>query len=112
MTIARKHPIANWLLLPPHEQRAALDKVIQFRDAAPDPTASGLPEAAVAWFYSEQLPRLCNRPEVRQQVEARIDELVSEQSSIAAGLDQQQLGLLQRLQDLQGEVRRLEEVLA
>ena len=111
MTISRKHPIANWLLLPPHEQRAALDKVLQFRDAA-DPMASGLPEAAVRWFYTEELPRLAQRADVRHQVEARIDELVSEQSSIAAGLDQQQIGLLQRLQELQGEVRRLEEVLA
>jgi len=112
MTIARKHPIANWLLLPPVEQRRALDKVMQFRDAASDPMASGPPEAAVQWFWSEELPRLCNRPEVRRQVEARIDELVTQQSDIAAGLDQTTKALLQRLQALQTEVARLEGVLA
>jgi hypothetical protein len=36
--IARKHPICNWCRLSPAECRRALDKVLQFRDAAPDPT--------------------------------------------------------------------------
>lgn len=112
MTIARKHPIANWLLLPPVEQRRALDKVMQFRDAAPDPMASGLPPAAERWFWDEELPRLVTRPEVRRQVEERIDELVTQQSDIAAGLDQTTKALLQRLQFLQSEVARLEGVLA
>jgi len=112
MTIARKHPIANWLLLPPHEQRRALDKVLVLRDQSDDPMASGLPEAAVEWFWESELPRLIARPEVRRQVEERIDDLVSQQSDIAAGLDQTTKALLERLQELQAEVRRLEEVLS
>ena len=112
MTIARKHPVANWLLLAPADQRRALDTVLAFRDAAPDPMASGLPPAAERWFYEEELPRLVTRPEVRRQVEARIDEHVTQQSDIAAGLDQTTKALLQRLQALQTEVARLEGVLA
>lgn len=110
--ISRKHPIANWLLLPPHEQRAALDKVMQFRDAAPDPLASGLPAAAVAWFYAEELPRLAQRPDVRRQVEERIDDLVAQQSDIAQAMDLRHRALMERLQFLQAEVARLEGVLA
>lgn len=112
MTIARKHPIANWLLLPPADQRRALDKVITFRDESDDPMASGLPDAAIDWWWQEELPRLVTRPDVRRQVEERIDELVTQQSDIAAGLDQTTKALLQRLQFLQSEVARLEGVLA
>ena len=110
--ISRKHPIANWLVLPPHEQRAALDRVIQLRDAAPDPLASGLPAAAVAWFYDEELPRLAQRPDVRRQIEARVDELVAQQSDIAQEMDLRHRALLERLQFLQSEVARLEGVVA
>lgn len=39
MAIARMHPVANWCRLSPHEHRRTLDKVLQFRDAAPDPMA-------------------------------------------------------------------------
>jgi len=112
MTISRKHPVANWLMLPPHEQRAALDKVIQFRDAAPDPMASGLPAAAEKWFYTEELPRLAQRPDVRRQIEARVDDLVAQQSDIAQAMDLRHRALLERLQFLQSEVARLEGVLA
>jgi len=75
MTISRMHPVANWVRLAPHEHRRALDKVLQFRDTSPDPMASGLPEAAVAWFWTEELPRLLSRPEVRQQALERLQEL-------------------------------------
>ena len=49
--ISKKHPVANWLRLAPHEHRRALDAVIQFRDSSDNPMASGMPEAAVAWFW-------------------------------------------------------------
>jgi hypothetical protein len=112
MAIARKHPVANWLLLPPHEQRKALDTVMRFRDAAPDPMASGLPAAAVEWFWQSELPRLLQRPEVRRQVEAHVDDLVSQQSRIAQQIEQQAPALMEQLQALQAEVRRLEELLS
>lgn len=75
MAIARMHPVANWCRLSPAEHRRALDKVLQLRDAAPDPMASGLPEAAVQWWWQEELPRLLQRPEVRRQAIERLQEL-------------------------------------
>ena len=97
--ISKKHPIANWLRLAPHEHRHALDRVIQFRDASPDPTASGLPEAAVAWFWESELPRLLQRPDVRAQALERLQELhdtrlrLGDQITMQAGalLEQQAL---------------------
>ena len=97
--ISKKHPVANWLRLAPHEHRRALDRVIQFRDAAPDPTASGLPEAAVAWLWTEELPRLLQRPDVRNQALERLQELhdtrlrLGDQITMQAGalLEQQAL---------------------
>jgi len=62
MVISRMRPCANWLRLPAHETRRALNKVLDFRDKSADPTVSGMPPAAVEWFYSEELPRLCTRP--------------------------------------------------
>jgi len=97
MTISRKHPVANWVRLAPHEHRRALDKVLQFRDTSPDPLASGLPEAAVQWFWTEELPKLLSRPDVRQQALERLQELqdtrlrLSDQIQMQAGalLEQQ-----------------------
>jgi hypothetical protein len=99
MAISRMHPIANWVRLAPHEHRRALDKVLQFRDAAPDPTASGVPEAAVAWFWESELPRLLQRPDVRNQALERLRELrdtrlrLGDQITMQAGalLEQQAL---------------------
>jgi len=65
---------------------------LQFRDTSPDPMASGLPEAAVAWFWTEELPRLLSRPDVRQQALERLQELqdtrlrLGDQIQMQAGL--------------------------
>jgi hypothetical protein len=110
LTLARKHPVANWLRLPPGEQRRALDKVLALRDAG-DPMASGLPPAAVDWFYQEELLRLANRPDVRPQIEERVTELLSEHARIEAQLPVEALELKRRLEELEAEVDRLEEAL-
>jgi hypothetical protein len=104
------HPVANWLRLPPGEQRRALDKVLALRDAS-DPMASGLPLDAAAWFYQEELPRLANRPDVRPQIEERVNELLSEHARIEAQLPVEALELKRRLEVLEGEIERLEEAL-
>ena len=83
--IARKHPVANWLLLSPHEHRRALDRVLSFRDQDPNPRASGLPAAAVDHFWNQELPRLMRRPEVRVFAQERVSEL----NAKAADLRQQ-----------------------
>ena len=75
MAISRMHPVCNWVRLAPHEHRRALDKVLQFRDSSDNPMASGLPEAAVVWFWESELPRLLSRPDVRNQALERLQEL-------------------------------------
>ena len=110
-SIARKHPICNWLLMPPHEQRRALDKVLDFRDKSADPMASGMPPAAIQWFYSEELPRLCTRPDIKIQVEARIQELLQQAATIESEFSPQQLTLQRRLDELTLQVDILIEAL-
>ena len=110
MAISKKHPVCNWLRLPPGEQRRALDKVLALRDAG-DPMSSGLPPAAVDWFYQEELPRLAARADVRPQIEERVTELLSEHARIEAQLPVEALELKRRLEVLEGEIERLEEAL-
>jgi len=97
--------------MPPHEQRRALDKVLDFRDKSADPMASGIPPAAIQWFYSEELPRLCLRPDVRLQVEARIQELLGQAATIESEFSPQQLTLQRRLDELTLQVDILIEAL-
>ena len=108
MAISRKHPVANWLLLAPSDCRRALDKVLDFRDKQSDPNASGMPPAALNWFYSEELPRLCMRPDVRAQTEAHIEELLREAAVIESEISPQAAALQQRLDDLATQVDILE----
>jgi hypothetical protein len=108
----RRHQIAGWLWLEPGEARATLDQVMRFRDAAPDPMASGLPEAAVDWFWAEQLPALVNRPDVRQQATDHLQEVQQEADAVTEQLNRQAPDLLARLQVLQAEAQRLTEVLS
>ena len=96
-SIARKHPCANWLRLPAHEQRRALDKVLDFRDKSANPMESGMPSAAIEWFYSEELPRLCTRLDVRAQVEAHIQELLQQAAAVEAEISPAAAALQQRL---------------
>ena len=110
-SIARKHPCANWLRLPAHEQRRALDKVLDFRDKSDDPMVSGMPPEAIQWFYAEELPRLCMRPDVRIQVEAHIQELLGQAATIESEYSPQQLTLQRRLDELTLQVDILEEAL-
>ena len=110
-SIARMHPVANWLRLPAHETRRALDKVLDFRDKSADPTASGLPEAAVEWFYAEELPRLCTRPDVQVQVEAHIQELLQQAATVEAEITPQAAALQQRLDEITAKVDILETII-
>ena len=111
MAISRKHPVANWLLLPPGDCRRALDKVLDFRDKQADPNASGMPPAALNWFYSEELPRLCMRSDVRAQVEQQIQELLQQAATVEAEISPQAAALQQRLDDLAAQVDVLEAII-
>jgi hypothetical protein len=94
--IARKHPIANWLRLAPHEHRHALDRVLQFRDSSDNPMASGMPEAATAWFWESELPRLLTRPDVRRQALERLVELQDSQLRLSDQIQMQAGALLEQ----------------
>ena len=88
------------------------DRVMQFRDESPNPMASGLPEAALSWFWGEQLPALVSRPDVRQQATEHLQEVQQEADAVTERLNRQAPDLLARLQVLQAEAKRLEEVLS
>jgi len=105
--ISRCHPVANWVRLAPHEHRQALDKVLQFRDAAPDPMASGMPEAAVEWFWAEELPRLLTRPDVRRQALERLVELQDTQLRLADQIQMQAGALIEQQASAQLELQQL-----
>ena len=107
-SIAKMHPCANWLRLPAHETRRALDKVLDFRDKQADPNASGMPPAALDWFYGTELPRLALRPDVRLQIEQHILELLQQAATVEAEISPQAAALQQRLDDLAAQVDILE----
>ena len=67
-----------------------------------------MPPAAIAWFYGEELPRLCMRPDVRLQVEQHIRELLQQAAVIEAEITPAAAALQQRLDDLAAQVDILE----
>ena len=107
-SIAKMHPCANWLRLPAHEPRRALDKVLDFRDKQSDPNASGMPPAALDWFYDEELPRLCMRQDVRIQVEQHIQELLQQAATVESQIAPEAAALQQRLDAIALQVDILE----
>jgi len=84
-----------------------LDRVLQFRDAAPDPTVSGLPEAAVTWFWTEELPRLLSRPEVLQQALERLQELSDTRQRLKDQIELQAGALLEQVAAVELEHQQL-----
>lgn len=109
--ISRMHPVANWVRLPPHEHRRALDKVLAFRDSSPDPMASGMPEAAKAWFWTEELPKLLQRPEVRAQALERLAELSAKRQDLEHQIRLQAGALIEQQAELDQERALIEQVL-
>lgn len=114
MALSRMHPVANWIHLPPADQRRALNQVLAFRDQQleRDPTASGLPPAAVEWFWQTDLPAMIQRPEVRRQVEQHLQDLIQQAGDLDQQITRQAGSLLEQLQDVQAQVDRIVEVLA
>jgi hypothetical protein len=105
--ISKKHPVCNWVRLAPHEHRRALDKVLQFRDSSDNPMASGMPEAAVAWFWESELPRLLQRPDVRNQALERLQELQDTRNRLADQITMQAGALLEQQAAVEVEHQQL-----
>ena len=109
--IAKKHPIANWLQLSPNEYRRALDQVLRFRDQDPDPNASGLPAAAVDWFWQEELPRLMQRPEVQQFAREQIAMLTAQSADLRQQIQRQVGSMLAQADTAEAEAARITAVM-
>jgi hypothetical protein len=109
--ISRKHPVANWLLLPPHEHRRALDRVLDFRDRDPDPNASGLPAAAVDYFWQEELPALLTRPYIRQLAQEQIAMLDAKAADLRHRIEVQSGSMQREAAAAQSEADRIAALL-
>ena len=105
--ISRKHPCANWLLLPPHEHRRALNRVLDFRDRDPDPNASGLPAAAVEHFYERELPYLLTRPYIRQLAQEQIAMLNAKAADLRHRIEVQAGGMQREADAAEAEAARI-----
>ena len=105
--ISRKHPVANWLLLPPHEHRRALNRVLDFRDKDPNPNASGLPPAAVDYFWQEELPALLTRPYLRQLAQEQIAMLNAKAADLRHRIEVQAGGMQREADAAEAEAARI-----
>lgn len=105
--ISKKHPVANWVRLTPTEYRKALNRVLSFRDQAPDPNASGVPEAAKAFFWEEDLPQLMRRPDVRVFAQERIAELNARTAELRQRIEVRTNGMLSEIEAAQAEMARI-----
>ena len=109
--IAKKHPIANWVPLSPNEYRRALNKVLDFRDLDPNPNASGLPAAAVDWFWQQELPRLMQRPEVRVFAQERVSELNAKAADLRQRIERQIGSMQDEAEAAEQEAARINAVM-
>ena len=66
-----------------------------------------MPAAAVAWFWTEELPRLLNRPDVRQQARDYLKELASRGDALQEQIQRQSGSLLEELDCIEAEVLQL-----
>lgn len=109
--ISRVHPVANWVRLPPYEQRVALERVMRFRDMDPNPRASGVPAAAVEFFWENELPSLMKRPEVQQFAHERIAELQAKSAELRQQVVRATDDPLDQVEAAQQEADRINAVL-
>ena len=103
----RGHPVANWCLVEPHEQRRALNRVLDFRDADPDPNASGMPAAAVEDFYERELPALLTRPYIRQLAQEQIALLNAKAADLRHRIEVQAGGMQREALAAEAEAARI-----
>ena len=103
----RGHPVANWVLVEPHEQRRALNRVLDFRDRDPDPNASGMPAAAVEDFYERELPALLTRPYIRQLAQEQIAMLNAKAADLRHRIEVQAGGMQREALAAEAEAARI-----
>ena len=110
--ISKKHPVANWVRLSPSEYRKALERVLDFRDKAPDPYASDAgSETAKAFFWEEELPQLMRRPDVRVFAQERIAELNARTAELRKRIEIHTNGMLSEIEAAEAEAARITSVM-
>jgi len=97
--IAKMHPTANWLRVPDHIYRQALDRNIEL----------GKPDTD--HFWSTELPRLVADPGYQKQVEDRRTELQEKQQRLEDDLWQIAGGLIDQQSECDLELALLNQVL-
>ena len=75
--ISKSHPLANFLKVSANIYATTLQRVKEDSQAKAkeDPSFSGVTPETNHWFWTEQLPKLCNDEFYRKQVEVEIEEL-------------------------------------
>ena len=109
MRVSKAHPVANWLRVDAGVYSKSLDHVLRDRDdqLMSDPQASGLPPASVEWFWQEQLPRLCCKPEILSQVEQRKAELAAKRDALAEKVSRAEREVAAERDELESELALL-----
>jgi len=97
--IAKMHPTANWLRVPDHIYRKALDRNIEL----------GKPDTD--HFWSTELPRLVADPGYQKQIEDRRTELQEKQQRLEDDLRQIAGGLIDQQSECDQELALLNQVL-
>ena len=113
MRIGRMHPVANWLRCQGDDYTRSMDAVLGFRDQQmqQDPSASGLPPAAVQWFWQEQLPQLLQHPHYRRQAEAHLDSLTLKSDDLGEMIERVAGQLLNDQTETDAQIEQLQSVL-
>jgi len=97
--IAKMHPSHNWLRVPDHIYRAALERNI----------AKGEPD--MEHFWGTELPNLLQHTQYRQQVAARVAELQERSAAISLEIRARVGSQLEEQSELDLEAHRLTELL-
>lgn len=98
--IAKMHPTGNWLRVPDHLYRQALERNI----------ALGKPDEA--HFWGAELPALLQHPEYRRQAQERVADLRAKSDAIQQQVQCQVGSLLEEQGLVDVERHRLSELLA
>lgn len=113
MRIGRMHPVANWLRCQGDDYTHSMDQVLGFRDQAMaiDPSASGVPPAAIQWFWTEQLPQLLRQPHYRRQAEAHLNSLKLKSEDLGEMVERVAGQLLNDQAETDQQINQLQAVL-
>jgi len=113
MRIGRMHPVANWLRCQGDDYTHSMDQVLGFRDQAMalDPSASGLPPAAIQWFWTEQLPQLLRQPHYRHQAEQHLEALKLKSTDLGEMIERTAGQLLNDQAETDQQISQLQAVL-